>query len=390
MGEVAASRPPVDATPPAAAARLVALRLRDLRTYEAADVPLGVGLTVVHGANAAGKTNLLEAAYLACTGRSPRGASDRELVRRGAQAAFAGASVRGPTGEHELAVGVRAGEAHRTTVDGQPVPGLLDRPERPLFGVFLPERLVLVQGAPGVRRAHLDQVLVALRPASAGARRSYSEHLRQRNALLGAVAAGRAHPDDLDPWDEALGVAGAALRAARARVADALGAPVERRAEQLALEGRMGLRYRPQGDAGDDPAALREELRARRAADVERGFTVLGPHRDELVVERDGRALRRFGSQGEQRLAVLALLLGERDAIAEATRRRPVLLLDDVLSELDRERRRRLVDVLLDGGQALLTTTELAHVPGGDHDERLASVAVRSGDAVLERPGAAA
>ena len=167
------------------------LRLRDFRSYAAAEVGLGERLTVVHGPNGAGKTNLLEALYFGCTGRSCRTTNERELVRFDAGAGRAvrvEVHGRDRDGEHELSVGFQPGEAKRVQVDGAPVERLLDAPHRPLVSVFLPDRLELVKGPPALRRAHLDQVVAALWPARAATRRAYGQALAQRNALLGARA----------------------------------------------------------------------------------------------------------------------------------------------------------------------------------------------------------
>jgi DNA replication and repair protein RecF len=336
------------------------LRLRDFRTYAAADVRLGERLTVVHGGNGAGKTNLLEGLYFACTGRSCRTSNERDVVRFDAPAARAEVDLIAPDGPHALSVGFQPGEPKRLRADGAPVERLLDAPARPLVAVFLPDRLELVKGPPGLRRAHLDQVVAGLWPARAGTRRAYAQALAQRNALLARVRAG-AGRDALRAWDLELARHAIALRDDRARAVDLL---VERFAAlgaELGLTGTPELRYRPRTRAAT-PDELADELAARLAADLERGFTTHGPHRDDLALLRDGRELRAFGSQGEQRLALLALLLAEREALAAERGTPPLLLLDDVMSELDAARRELLLARVDGPGQVLLTTTDLAHV----------------------------
>jgi DNA replication and repair protein RecF len=341
------------------------LSLRDFRSYAAADVQLGAGLTVVTGRNGAGKTNLLEALYFGCTGRSCRTANERECIRFGARLTRLEVHCSDGAEEHELTVGFQPGEPKRLRVDGQAVDRLTDVSARPLVSVFLPDRLDLITGAPALRRAHLDQVVAALRPARAATRRAYSAALAQRNALLAAIRSGRAGRGSMPAWDAELARHGVALMADRAAVVEQLRPRFAEHAVGLGLTGDAELAYRPRSRAGT-PDALAAELAERLDADIERGFTGHGPHRDELVLRRTARELRAYGSRGQQRLGLLALLLAEREALAEERGAPPLMLLDDVMSELDAGRRERLVDVLRAGGQSMITTTDLAHVPGGD------------------------
>src|SRR5215468_5718106 len=182
------------------------VRLRDFRTYTAADVGLGERLTVVHGPNGAGKTNLLEALYFGCTGRSCRTSNEREVVRFGAAAARVEVQGHDRDGEHELSVGFQPGETKRFRVDGAPAERLIDAPHRPLLSVFLPDRLELVKGPPALRRAHLDQLVAALWPARGATRRAYSQALAQRNALIARVRAGRAERSSLQAWNLELAI----------------------------------------------------------------------------------------------------------------------------------------------------------------------------------------
>jgi DNA replication and repair protein RecF len=340
------------------------LRLRDFRSYGAVEVALGPGLTVVHGRNGAGKTNLIEGLYFGLTARSCRTGNEREVVRFGAQVARAEVSLSADDGAHELAVGFEPGEAKRLTVDGAAVERLVDAPGRPLVSVFLPDRLELVKGAPALRRAHLDQVVAAAWPARTGTRRAYSQALAQRNALLARIRAGRASRASLPAWDAELARHGIELRDDRSRAVAELRDRFAPIAAALGLAGDAQLRYRPRSEAAT-PEELAQELAERVDSDLERGFTGHGPHRDDVALTRDGRDLRAYGSQGEQRLALLALLLAEREALAQARGHAPLMLLDDVMSELDADRRELLVRTLSDGdGQSVVTTTELAHVPG--------------------------
>jgi len=347
------------------------LRLRDFRSYASADVAFGPGLTVVHGRNGAGKTNLLEALYFGCTGRSCRTSNEREIVRFGAGVVRVEVDLRDEEGrEHTVTVGFAPGDAKRMQADGVVVERL-DVHVRPLICVFLPDRLELVKGPPALRRSHVDQVIAAMWPGRSATRRAYGQALAQRNALLARVRSGRASAGSLPAWDAELARHGVALRDDRAAAIELLAPRYEQIATALGLGGEGELRYRPRSRAVD-AAQLAAELAERTASDLERGFTGHGPHRDDLALLRAGRELRAYGSQGEQRLALLALLLAERETLAATRRSTPLMLLDDVMSELDSDRRALLAQMLSGDGQSVITTTDLAHVPGA-----LASSVVR-------------
>lgn len=345
---------------------MVRVTLRDFRCYREASAGFGDGLTVVTGANGAGKTNLIEALYFGCTGRSCRTGNEREMVRFGQRSARVVVAAAAEDGDHELSVGFAPGEPKRMRADGAPVDRLVDVSQRPLVSVFLPDRLELIKGAPALRRAHLDQFVAAMWPARVSTRRAYAQSLAQRNALIGRIRSGGAGRGSLHSWDAQLARHGVALMADRRSAADRLAEPFSRWCADLGLPGEPSLAYRPRSRA-DTAEALAAELRERIDGDLERGFTGHGPHRDDLGIVREGRELRAYGSQGQQRLALLALLLAERDALADHRDAAPLLLLDDVMSELDRQRRRALVDLLRDGpGQAVITATDSDQVPGAD------------------------
>src|SRR3954452_5050613 len=234
------------------------LSVRDFRSYEAAEVRLGAGLTVVSGRNGAGKTNLLEALYFGCTGRSCRTSNERECVRFGADLTRLELQCEDAHQRHALSVGFQPGEAKRLRVDGAPVERLTDSAARPLVSVFLPDRLELVLGAPSLRRAHLDQVVAALWPSRAGTRRAYSAALAQRNALLAAVRAGRASRDSLPAWDAELARHGVVLMRDRSETVARLGEPFARHAEALGLEGGAAVAYRPRSQATEADALAAE------------------------------------------------------------------------------------------------------------------------------------
>jgi DNA replication and repair protein RecF len=347
--------------------RVLSVSLRDFRSYARAEAHLGEGLTVLHGPNGAGKSNLLEAIYFGCTGHPLRTRNERELLRFGEQAVRVAVKIADGADPHELTVsyGVLEGlerPVKRMSFDGAPVERMLDVETRPLLGVFFPDRLELLKGSPAPRRAHLDRLVAALWPLRAATRRAYTSALVQRNALLSGIRAGRSSRSSLPTWDNELARHAIPLRKDRESVVELLCQPFAARAAQLGLSGSASLRYRPRSRAGTVEEFV-AELQERLPAELERGFTAHGPHRDELVFLRDERELRSYGSQGELRLALLALLLAERGVLGERRGRTPLLLLDDVMSELDPQRRELLAAELADGGQSVLATTDLAHVP---------------------------
>jgi DNA replication and repair protein RecF len=352
--------------------RVLSVRLRNFRSYDAAEISFGPGLTVITGPNGAGKTNLIEGLYFGCTGRSCRTSNEREVVHFGAQAARVIVATEGDGGGHEFSVGFQPGEPKRMKADGATVERLLDVPDRPLVSVFLPDRLELIKGAPSLRRGHLDAFVAALWPTRVQTRRAYAQSLAQRNALLGRLrgGSGRTHAaSTLASWDAQLARHGLALMADRAAAVETIVPGFARLCEELGLDGEPGIAYRPRSRAGT-PEELAAELAERVDSDLERGFTGHGPHRDDVSTVRSGRELRAYGSQGQQRLSLLAWLLAERGALAERRAAPPVMLLDDVMSELDARRRRALVDLLREGGgQSVITATDPEQVPGSGEDD---------------------
>jgi DNA replication and repair protein RecF len=349
--------------------QVLTLTLRDFRGYHDVRIEVGDGLTVVTGPNGAGKTNLLEGLYFACTGRSCRTSNEREVIRFGAGTTRTVLTCHAEDGAHELSVGFSVGQPKVMRADGATVERLLDVSSRPLVSVFLPERLELVKGAPALRRAHLDQFVAALWPARSTTRRLYGQALAQRNALIARIRGGGASRASLASWDAQLAGHAIALMDDRRRALELVADPFQRVASALGLPREPTVSYRPRSHA-TDPGQLAAELAERLDLDLDRGFTGHGPHRDDLAIQHDGHDLRAYGSQGQQRLALLALLLAEREAIAAHRPSAPMMLLDDVMSELDRDRRQALVDLLrCTPGQSVITTTDLEHVPGaGDSD----------------------
>src|SRR3954453_8332121 len=277
--------------------RVTRLRLRDFRSYVAAELALRPGLTEVHGRKGAGKTNLLEGLYFGLTGRSCRTSNEREVVSFGMSAARVEVEVENADGLHELAVGFQPGEPKRLSADGMRVERMADVDDRPLVSVFLPDRLELVKGAPALRRGHLDQVVAAAWPSRGATRRAHTQALAQRNALLGRVRAGRASRSSLPTWDAEVARHGIVLRDDRAAAVDLVRDRFTAFPPDLGRSGTGELPYKPRSTAAT-AEELAGELAERTESDLERGFTGHGPHRDDLALRRDGRDLRSYGSPG--------------------------------------------------------------------------------------------
>ncbi len=310
---------------------------------------------LVTGDNGAGKTNLLEALHVGTQGFSPRTRSDAQIVRRGAeQGRIELEGLRGdvPT---TLQVTLDSHGPKHARLNGEPVRAaeLLRREITTL--VFTPDRLAVVKAGPAARRAYFDRTLARVFPARSELPLRYAAALGQRNAALRALAAGATTPDTLEPWTQQVAALAAELVAARRDLLDVLARPFEGCAAELGLEA-AALVY-----DGDAPTAA--ALDERRARDLERGSTGLGPHLHDVGVCSGERDLRTYGSQGEQRLAVLSLLLAEAELLADRGGELPLVLLDDALSELDADRRRRLSERLGRAGQTVITATGAEALP---------------------------
>jgi DNA replication and repair protein RecF len=307
------------------------------------------------GENGAGKTNLLEALHVGTQGFSPRSRNDAQLVRFGAEAARI--ELAGDLGGRKLGIEVtlRPGEAKRAQLNGAPLRAAEQLRAEVATLVFTPDRLVVVKGGPSARRAYFDRALGRLLPARAALPAEYGAVVAQRNAALRRVTVGASSRDAVAPWTQRMAELGEALVTARHETIAALGPPFAERAAELGLAAAE-LLYDAQ------PPSI-EALEARLGEDLDRGATGLGPHLDDVGIAADGRDLRRYGSQGEQRLAVLSLLLAEAELLTDRGPAPPLLLLDDVLSELDERRRRALAERLARVGQAFITATGASALP---------------------------
>ncbi|MFE9771178.1 DNA replication/repair protein RecF [Streptomyces sp. NPDC005931] len=355
------------------------LSLADFRSYPRVEVPLDPGVSAFVGPNGQGKTNLVEAVgYLATLG-SHRVSSDAPLVRMGADRAIIRAQVRQGERQQLVELELNPGRANRARINRSSQV----RP-RDVLGIvrtvlFAPEDLALVKGDPGERRRFLDELITARSPRMAGVRSDYDRVLKQRNTLLKSAALARRHGgrtmdlSTLDVWDQHLARAGAELLAQRLDMIAALQPLADKAYEQLAPGGGpVALEYKPSA-AGE--AHTREDLFEQltaalaetRRQEIERGVTLVGPHRDDLLLKLGQLPAKGYASHGESWSYALALRLASYDLL-RAEGNEPVLVLDDVFAELDTRRRERLAELVAPGEQVLVTAAvddDVPHVLSG-------------------------
>jgi len=346
---------------------LRSLVIRNLRGYAALDMQFSSGPQLIWGPNAAGKTTLLEAVVLLGLGKSHRTTTDSELIRWGADylrlegvVGPMGDAASGPS-DVALEVAFQAGGRKRIQINGVPRrPAVLAEHLRTVL--FAPEEMLLIVGAPSLRRATLDTLSAPHDRSYVSNLTTYGRALQQRNSLLRAIREGTAEPDQLRLWDEPFLAAGAAIVASRLRLLDLLAEPLAAAHREIApSEDQLTMSYT--SNALPLPGEGPREALARRLAETSdkemwNGSTLVGPHRDDLVFAIGGRDLSTFASRGQQRTAILALKLAELDLLTELDGKPPLLLLDDVFSELDPARRGHLVRRIAELPQALITTTD--------------------------------
>ncbi|MFE1797144.1 DNA replication/repair protein RecF [Streptomyces sp. NPDC059517] len=352
------------------------LSLADFRSYARVEVPLDPGVTAFVGPNGQGKTNLVEAVgYLATLG-SHRVSSDAPLVRMGTERAIIRANIRQGDRQQLVELELNPGKANRARINRSSQV----RP-RDVLGIvrtvlFAPEDLALVKGDPGERRRFLDELITARSPRMAGVRSDYDRVLKQRNTLLKSAALARRHGgrtmdlSTLDVWDQHLARVGAELLAQRLDLIAMLQPLTDKAYEQLAPGGGpVALEYRPSspGITGHAREELYEQLTAAlvesRKQEIERGVTLVGPHRDELLLKLGQLPAKGYASHGESWSYALSLRLASYDLL-RAEGNEPVLVLDDVFAELDTRRRERLAELVAPGEQVLVTAAVGDDVPG--------------------------
>ncbi len=338
--------------------RVIALRMRDFRIYAEAEVELSRGFNIVEGPNGQGKTSLLEALYVLSTTKALRGSRDSEVVKDDRDLAWVEATL--APHETSIAMNVKRHGRKEASLNGMKLPKASDVIGRlPCVCVSL-EDMLIVRGEPADRRQFLDLLLAQCSTAYLRAFTVYKRALEHRNALLRLAQDEPVGSEQFDAWEAQLAESGAAIRRERTAFLEQTSPLARERYTGLSQRENLSWRYATTDESSDAPS-LATALASCRPRDIARGSTTVGPHRDDLEIRLDGRPARTHGSLGQQRCAVLALKLATAAAMESRIGEPPLLLLDDVLSDLDASRRERLADAVSRyEGQTVLTCTEAA------------------------------
>lgn len=346
--------------------RIIRAKLNHFRNYARCEFEPCAGVNVLLGDNGQGKTNLLEALYLCCTGRSHRTRQDRELICWDADFASVQVQAERADGSHEVEVILPQMGKRKVKIAGREASRSGELMGHVTGVLFSPEDLRTVKDGPAERRRMVDMTLAQLRPAYYYALQRYNRALKQRGETLRAAAANPAMLGTLDLWDEQLASAGAELTRHRSAYIEKLSAAAEAVYREIA-DGREKLcvRYQPSISGGEEAQRGMDALFAARETDLRRLTTSVGAHRDEVFIGVNEREARSFGSQGQQRTAALSLRLAELEVMRDELDEWPVLMLDDVMSELDPSRRRQLIG-RLKGIQTIVTCTDAEDLAGAE------------------------
>ncbi len=339
--------------------------LKQFRNLKDTDLLLNANVNIFWGMNGQGKTNLLEGIYLLAMGSSPRAFNDSEMICWNKDYFFVKGIIEDEHEIYTLSVGYGGGRK-KINLNGQLLDRIKDLLGRFLVVYFTPEDLQLIKGPPGLRRRFFDQEISLLFPLYYDNLQRYRTVLQQRNNLLKEYREKKSSNGALEPWNIQLAALGAQIINKRIEVLDELRpilmakySHIADKDEILGMEYHPSLPLSPQASLTEWENALTMALERRQNEEIMRGTTLVGPHRDEVTLFLNGKELRNFGSQGQQRSAVLALKLAELEYIGRIRGKKPVLLLDDVFSELDNRRRAALIDTIKDNIQTIITTTDM-------------------------------
>lgn len=342
--------------------RIAAVTLTNVRCHKHLHVDFEQSVCVLWGPNGIGKTTVLEALALALTGRSPRTHRSTDLITKGADylrvEAIAESEREGRKIHQLYAVALSHSGEKRFSLEGRRIESPARLAAKPQVVGFFPDSLLTVKGGPERRRELVDQLAALYVIDYSLSLARYQEALGQRNAML----LRRARNEEFEPWEAILAEEGIRVAASRKRTLASFAPTFARILSRLIERPEQGIRLTYRTNVAEfDEEAYRNTLREQRELDLQRGFTHTGPHRDDIVFFLGDVDVRRSGSQGEQRMVQLALVLATAHMVVETTDTPPIMLLDDVMSELDSKRRRALVTILFEGGQTILTSTDLHH-----------------------------
>ncbi len=339
------------------------LKLRDFRNYKSLNIEFAEAFNIIYGNNAQGKTNIIEAIFLCASGRSHRTSKDAELLKNDAAGFEIKLSYEKEGVREEIEIAFTNEERKRIKINEIPVRKIGDLMGHLNAVIFSPEDLLLIKQGPAERRRFADITLSQLRPSYFYDLQQYAKILYQRNTLLKNITVKRELESTLDVWDSHLVKTGARIITARSSFVNRLNALAKSRHDKLTNhEENLTLRYSPsiaydEDKSGELANIFQKMLEKNRSREIQKGTTLFGPHRDDIDIVLNGESTKIFGSQGQQRTSVLSMKLAEIDLMKEESGEFPVLLLDDVLSELDDRRKEYLLDSI-NGMQTFITCTE--------------------------------
>jgi len=348
------------------------LYLKNYRNYDEYCVDFKNGLNLILGKNAVGKTNLLEAIYLLENGKSHRTSNHQELIKWDNDFSIVKASVQRLDRDLALEATISKEGGKQLKINGIKQKRAQGK-VRPVYTIiFTPDHLKIVKETPEHRRSYIDEILEKVKVDYGYWRQQFAKILRQRNMLLKKVYIGRMKSDIIDYWDKQLIEAGVKLIVARKNIIEKLEGHAKQAYRDISNEEtEFSLKYENQLLLEEEPVeslSVRylEELKKKRKIEIERGQTLTGPHRDDMAIYVNGIDVRTFGSQGEQRSASLSLKLAELSIISDIVKESPILLLDDVMSELDEIRRKTLMNKIENGPQTIITSTNKEYFTESD------------------------